>query len=70
MQRLHRAVVLVAAVGAAEPAGQKQIGQLRDQILQIQVVELVPGVFRVSILHGGLLWLATSCNTSSSRWES
>src|SRR5206468_10969621 len=51
VQRLHRPLVVVAPVGIAEAAGEQQVGQLGDQIFQIEVVELVAGVLRVPVLH-------------------
>ena len=51
VQRLHRPLFLVHAVRAAESAGQQKIRQLRDQILEIQIVELVADVFGVPVLH-------------------
>jgi len=55
VERLHRALVIVAAVRIAEPAGEQQVGQLGDQIFQIEVVELVARVFRVPVLHRFLI---------------
>ena len=51
MQRLQGPLRVVHRVGAAEAAGEQQIGELGDQILEIQVVELVAREFRVAILH-------------------
>ena len=51
VQRLHRPLLVVHAVRVAEPAREQQIGQLRDQILEIQIVELVAGEFRVAVFH-------------------
>ncbi len=51
VQRLHRPLFLVHAVRAAESAGQQKIRQLRDEIFEIQVVELVADIFGVTILH-------------------
>ncbi len=55
VQRLHRPV-LVAAGGIApriaEPAREQQVGQLRHEIVEIDLVHQVAGVLRVSELHG------------------
>jgi hypothetical protein len=56
MQRLHRPLGLVGPVRVGEPARQQQVGQLRHQILEIQIVEQVAGELRVAILH----WLRAS----------
>ena len=52
VQRLHRPLVVVQGVRVAEAARQQQVRELRDQILQIEIVELVADVFRVAVLHG------------------
>ena len=49
VQRLHRPLFLVVAVRVAEAAREQQIGQLRHQILEIQLVERVAGEFRVAV---------------------
>ena len=54
VQRLHGLVVFVGRVRVAEAAGQQQVGQLRDQILEVEVVEQVAGEFRVAVFHGSL----------------
>ena len=54
VQRLHRAVLVAGrriAPRIAEPARQQQVGQLRDQILEIDLVEQVAGVLRVAVFH-------------------
>ena len=51
MQRLHRLLGIVGPVGVSEAAGEQQVGQLGDQILEIEIVQLVAGEFRVSVLH-------------------
>ena len=55
VQRLHGPVVVVRRVGAAESARQQQVGQLRDQILEIQLVERVAGESRVAVFHDVLI---------------
>ena len=55
VQRLHRPLLVVHAVRVAEPAGQEQIGELRHQIFEIQVVQIAAGELRVSVFHGRLL---------------
>ena len=47
VQRLHRALLVVHAVRVAEPAGEEQIGELRHQIFEIEVVEVAAREFRV-----------------------
>ncbi len=51
MQRLHRPIVVVQGVRVAEAARQQQIREFRDQIFQIEIVELVADVLRVPVLH-------------------
>ena len=54
VQRLHRTVVVRAeriAPGVAEPAREQQVRQLRDQIVEVDLVEQVAGVLRVAELH-------------------
>ena len=54
VQRLHRPVLVAVqriAPRVAEPARQQQVGQLRHEILEIDLVEQVAGVFRVSVFH-------------------
>ena len=51
VQRLHRLVGIVHGVRAAEAAREQQIGQLGDQILEIEIVQLVAGEFRVPVFH-------------------
>ena len=51
VQRLHRPLLVVHAVRVAEPAGEEQIGELRHQILEIQIVEIAAREFRVPVLH-------------------
>jgi hypothetical protein len=51
VQRLHRPLFVVHAVGVAEAAGEQQIGELRDQILEIQIVELVARECRIPVFH-------------------
>src|SRR5207245_6841024 len=41
VQRLHRALVVVHPVRVPEAAGQQQVGELRDQIFEIQAIELI-----------------------------
>ena len=55
VQRLHRPLVVVHRVRVAEAAREQQVGQLRDQILEIQLVEHVAGEFRVAVLHESML---------------
>src|SRR5207247_4253672 len=55
VQRLHRALVVVHPVRVPEAAGQQQVGELRDQIFEIQAIELIADVFGVAILHGALV---------------
>ena len=60
MQRLHRAVFFVVermAPRVVEPAREQQVGQLRDEIVEIDLVEQVAGVFGVAEFHGSLLTL-------------
>src|SRR5439155_27243808 len=76
VQRLHRPVFIVdAAVGISEATGEQQIGELGDQILEIQFVEQVAGEFCVTVFHKEGSWVLTSawklsCNTSSCLTES
>ena len=51
MQRLQGTVVLVGRIRVAESARQQQVGEPRDQILEIQVVELVAGEPGIPVLH-------------------
>ena len=51
MQRLERPLGIVHSVWIAEAAGQQEIGELRDQILEIQFVELIASELGVSVLH-------------------
>jgi hypothetical protein len=51
VQRLHRALFLVVAVRISEAARQQQIRQLRDEILEIDLVEQVAGVLGVALLQ-------------------
>jgi hypothetical protein len=54
VQRLHRPVLVAGgriAPGIAEPARKQQVGELRHQILEIDLVEQVAGVFRVTVFH-------------------
>ena len=55
VERLHRAVVIVLGVPrVVEPARQQQVGQLRDQRLEVELIEQVFDEFRVAIFHGQL----------------
>ena len=57
VQRLHRAVVVVRGPGAVrilKAARQQQVGELRHQILQIQLVEVRAREFRVAVLHSAV----------------
>jgi len=54
VQRLHRAVLAAAervAPWIAEPAGEQQIGELRHEILEVDLVEEVAGVLCVTVFH-------------------
>jgi hypothetical protein len=54
MQRLHGPVFLVVeriAPRIVEPAGEQQVRELRHEILEVDLVEQVAGVFRVAELH-------------------
>ena len=51
VQRLHRPLFLVVAVRVAEAARQEQVGQLRHQIFEIQLVERIARKFRVPIFQ-------------------
>ena len=54
VQRLHRAVLVAGrriAPRVAEPAGEQHVRQLRDEILEIDLVEQVAGVLGVAIFH-------------------
>ena len=51
VQRLHRAVFLAVermAPGIVEAAREQQVGQLRDEIVQVDLVEQVAGVLGVA----------------------
>jgi hypothetical protein len=43
-----------------EPAREQQVGQLRDEIVDVDLVEQVAGVFGVPEFHGYLLLLVRS----------
>jgi hypothetical protein len=49
VERLHRFLVFVGAVGIAEAARQQQIRQLRHEVLEIEIVEVVAGELRVPV---------------------
>ena len=54
MQRLHRTVLFVVermTPRVVEPAREQQVGQLRDEIVDVDLVEQVAGVFRVAVFH-------------------
>src|SRR5204863_9415199 len=54
VQRLQGAVFVAGrriAPGVAEPARQQQVGELRHEILEIDLVEQVAGVFGVAVFH-------------------
>ena len=55
VQRLHGAIVfglaVHAAVGRLKSAGEQQVGQLLDQIVEVEIVERVAGVFAVLVFH-------------------
>ena len=51
VQRLHRPLFLVVAVRVPETAREQQVGELRDQILEIQLVERITGEFGVAVLQ-------------------
>ncbi len=55
VQGLHRAVVFGLAVHAAvrrlEPARKEQIRQLLDQVVEIEIVQRIAGVFGVFVSH-------------------
>jgi len=55
VQRLHRPLFVLRPVRVTEAAREQQIGQLRDQILQIQIVELVAREFRIPVFHESLI---------------
>ncbi len=77
VERLHRPLSLVGAVRVPEAARQQQIRQLRDEILDIDIVEIVTRVLGIAIPHSESHSSqppatshqppATSCSTSSSR---
>ena len=52
VQRLHGLGLLVAGMRVIEPARQQQVRELREQILEVDALELVAGELRVSVLHG------------------
>ena len=57
VQRLHRAVLVAVrriAPGIAEPARQQHVGQLRDEIVDVDLVEQVACIFCVPIFHRNL----------------
>jgi len=54
VQRLHRLLVVLSRARrarVAEAAGEQQVGELGDQILEIQFVQLVAGVLGVLVFH-------------------
>ena len=54
VQRLHRAVLFVAraAPRIVEPAREQQVGQLRHEIVDVDLVEQAACVLRVAVFHG------------------
>ena len=65
VQRLHRmprfVVVVGQAVRAVEAAREQQVGQPREQILEIELVEVLAGELGVAILHLAIRLLSSSC---------
>ena len=51
VQCLHRALFGVHVARAAEAARQQQVGQLRHEILQVDVVQQVAGELGVAVFH-------------------
>jgi hypothetical protein len=51
VERLHRALGVVGAVRASETTRQQQVGELRDEILEIQVVEQIARESGVAVFH-------------------
>ena len=52
VQRLQRPLLFVRAVRIAESAREEQIRQLRHEVLHVEVLEHIAGVFGVAIFHG------------------
>ncbi len=52
VQRLHRAIAVIAGVARVpEPARHQQVGQLRHQLVHVELIEQVGNVLRVFVFH-------------------
>ena len=52
VQRLHRSAVLAGhPVRVVEPARQQEIGQPREQLLEVELVEVLAGVLGIAVFH-------------------
>ena len=71
VQRLHRAIVfrlpVHAAVGRLEAARQQKIRQLLDQVIEIQIVQRIAGVFGVLVTH---VVFSSQFSVLSRQWSS
>jgi hypothetical protein len=48
---LHRAIVLIGRVGVPKAARQQEVGELGDEVFEIQIVEQIAGELGVPVLH-------------------
>ena len=73
MQRLHRVTGLIVVVGqsvrAVEPAREEQVGQAREQVLEIDVVEVLAGELGVAVFHSGLSSASRSFGGPAVAWR-
>ena len=59
-----------ASADVVEAAREQHVRQLRDQLLEIDALELVSGVARVSVFHGGALVGTINCHSRLSNSQS